>query len=126
MAKILVVDDEEINLNIVCSLFAHEGYQVLFAKNGAQAWNSLKNVPKGAINVIIVDRIMPGMDGVELVSQIRADAELKSLPIIMLTAKTTEEDILDGLNAGADYYVTKPFDTDQLLANVKSAVSGSK
>lgn len=119
--NILVADDEPFNLEILTEHLEEEGYSIESAENGSQAWNLLQQKP-GYFDVILLDIMMPEMDGMEVLSRIKSNAELKSIPVIMQTAKASKVDILDGLQAGAYYYLTKPFEKDQLLAIVKTAI----
>lgn len=119
--KILVVDDEPFNLEILIEYLEDAGYGTVSAQNGIVAWNSLEESPE-TFSAILLDRMMPEMDGMEVLARVKQHPLLKTLPVIMQTAKAAKEDILDGLQAGAYYYLTKPFDKDKLLAIVKTAV----
>lgn len=121
-SRILVVDDEPFNLEILIEYLEDVGYATVSAQNGLIAWNLLQKTPE-AFSAILLDRMMPEMDGMELLARVKADPLMKNLPVIMQTAKASNEDILEGLQAGAYYYLTKPFDKDKLLAIVKTAVN---
>lgn len=121
-STILVVDDEVFNLEILSERLEDAGYALAGAENGLQAWNLLEETPE-RFDAVLLDRMMPVMDGMEVLARIKAHTDLNSLPVIMQTAKATRQDILDGLQAGAYYYLTKPFDKDHLLAIVKTAVT---
>ena len=119
--KILVVDDEPFNLEILIEYLEEESYQTVSALNGVLAWELLEQAPE-SFDTILLDRMMPEMDGMEVLARVKAHPTLKSLPVIMQTAKAAKEDVVEGLQAGAYYYLTKPFDKDKLLAIVKTAV----
>lgn len=110
--KILVVDDEEKILEVVKSYLENSGYTVYTASNGSQAIEMYEKVNP---SLIILDLMLPDLSGEEICRKIR---KRSSVPIIMLTAKVEEEDVLKGLDIGADDYVTKPFSPRQLVARV--------
>ena len=122
---ILVVDDEIFNLEILAEHLEDAGYTPVCAKNGVEAWDILQNNP-GQFNAVLLDRMMPEMDGIQVLENIKAHSLLKKIPVIMQTAKAASEDVLEGLKAGAHYYLTKPFDRDHLLAIVRTAVNDYK
>ncbi len=116
MHTILVVDDEEpVALSIEMSL--RRDYQVRVANSAAEA---LKIIRRAAPDLIILDIIMPGMDGIQFCNELRKDPLFKSIPILFLTAKGRIEDKIAGLEAGADDYLTKPFDVRELQLRVKA------
>lgn len=118
MANILVVDDEErVALSIERSL--QREYQVRVAYNGPDA---LRIARRSNPDLIILDIMMPGMDGLEVCRELRNDPILHDVPILFLTARGRIEDKIDGLEAGADDYLTKPFDVRELLLRVKAIV----
>lgn len=119
--KVLVVDDEPLNLMILEDFLHEAEYDIVQAENGNNAWEILEASHED-FDAILLDRVMPGMDGIEVLQRIKAREEMKKLPVIMQTAKSSEQDVLDGLEAGAYYYLTKPFEKRQLLAIVQSAV----
>jgi DNA-binding response OmpR family regulator len=110
--KILVVDDEEKIVEVVKSYLEHSGYQVHGAYNGNQAIQMFGKIDP---SLIILDLMLPDMSGEEICKAIRKQSRV---PIIMLTAKVEENDILKGLDMGADDYITKPFSPKQLVARV--------
>jgi DNA-binding response OmpR family regulator len=112
--KILVVDDEKDIADLVEIYLVGDGYQVLKAYN---ALEGLKILEKGDVKLVLLDIMMPGMDGLEMCKRIR---EKNNIPIIMISAKSTELDKILGLSTGADDYVTKPFSPLELTARVKS------
>ena len=117
--KILVVDDEEDILELVRYNLAREGYRVVCAASGEQALNKAGSEP---FDLIVLDLMLPGIDGLEVAKKLKNKPETRHIPIIMLTAKGEEADIVTGLELGADDYVTKPFSPRILLARVKAVI----
>jgi len=117
--KILVIDDEEDILELLKYNLSREGYQVFCAATGEDA---LRQVASGLPDLIILDLMLPGMDGLEVARTIKADPSTKDTPIVMLTAKGEEADIVTGLELGADDYITKPFSPRVLLARVRAVL----
>lgn len=116
MTNILVVDDEErVALSIERSL--QREYQVRVAYNGTDALKIARRVNP---NLIILDIMMPGMDGLQVCRELRNDPLLQTVPILFLTARGRVEDKIEGFEAGADDYLTKPFDVRELLLRVKA------
>jgi len=114
--SILAVDDEEDVLELVRYNFHKEGFKVEIATTGEDALKKAKANPP---NVILLDRMLPGIDGIEVCKQLKADSKTSSIPVIMLTAKGEESDVVSGLEVGADDYVTKPFSPKVLIARVR-------
>jgi len=121
-ATILIVDDEPINLDIIRAHLENDNYELLMASNGHEAWSMLEASP-ARFDVIILDRMMPGMDGMQLLSNIKDSDMLEHVPVVMQTAKAESRDIVEGINAGAYYYLTKPYEGDVLKTIVRSAVN---
>jgi two-component system phosphate regulon response regulator PhoB len=117
--KILVVDDEEDILELVRYNLAREGYRVVCAATGEQALNKAGSEP---FDLIVLDLMLPGIDGLEVAKRLKSKPETRHIPIIMLTAKGEEADIVTGLELGADDYVTKPFSPRILVARVKAVI----
>ena len=117
--KILVVDDEEDILELVRYNLAREGYWVSCATSGEEALKSSASEP---VDLIILDLMLPGIDGLEVTRRLRERSGTRGTPIIMLTAKGEEADIVAGLELGADDYVTKPFSPRILIARVKAVL----
>jgi adenylate cyclase len=115
--KILIVDDEPFNLDLLEQELQEQGYEIERASDGAEA---LEKLPAFLPDVVLLDYMMPRMNGLEVLKRLRADEKWKSLPVILLTAKAAQEDKITGLDAGADDYVIKPFDAFELLARVRS------
>jgi DNA-binding response OmpR family regulator len=114
--KILVVDDEQKILNVIQAYLIKEGYEVLTASDGEEALNIFKNQQ---IHLIILDLMLPKISGEQVCNRIRATS---SVPIIMLTAKTEEDNKIEGLAIGADDYITKPFSNRELVGRVKAII----
>ena len=112
--KILLAEDDRGLGMIVKAFLDSKGYPTTLCLNGEEAWNSLRDVQ---YDLCITDVMMPVMDGFTLVKQIKAVQPM--LPVLILTAKKEEDDVLEGFSIGADDYITKPFSMDELLARVK-------
>ena len=115
--KILIVDDEPFNLDLLEQELDEQNYTIERANDGAEA---LDKVPVFQPDLILLDYMMPKMNGLEVLRHLREDAQYKKIPVILLTAKATQEDKVRGLDAGADDYVIKPFDSFELLARVRA------
>ena len=116
--RILVVDDEEDILELVRYNLAKEGYQVTGTLSGEEA---LKKARSEAFDLIVLDLMLPGIDGLEVTKRLKASEKTQNIPIVMLTAKGEEADIVTGLELGADDYITKPFSPRVLIARVRAA-----
>lgn len=121
--RILVVDDEPALLRLMDFVLARHGYTLLSATNGEEA---LALAREHRPDLIVLDIMMPRVDGYQVAEVLRADAELASIPIIMLTAKAQEEDIERGLAVGVDRYVTKPFSPDDFVEIVAAHLGSAK
>lgn len=124
MAKkvVLAVDDEEHILDLLEYNLEKAGYDVLRAETGEKGLGILKTMQ---VDLVLLDYMLPGIDGIEVLKNIRADKKLSSMPVIMLTAKGEEIDKVLGLEMGADDYVSKPFGVRELLARVKALLRRS-
>ena len=116
MVQILVVDDDKEIVNAIEIYLKKEGYQILKAYDGKQALEMIKN---HEVHLVILDVMMPNQDGFETLQEIRKE---KTIPVIMLSAKSEDYDKIEGLNTGADDYITKPFNLLELIARVNSNV----
>ena len=116
---ILVVDDEEDILELVRYNLDREGYAVACATTGEKA---LKMAASEKVDLIILDLMLPGIDGLEVARRLKRNDATKELPIVMLTAKGEEADVVTGLELGADDYVTKPFSPRILMARMKAVI----
>jgi CheY-like chemotaxis protein len=119
---ILVVDDEEICLAQISIYLKELDYKIVTASNGQDALNLLRASPHD-YGLVILDKFMEGMNGIDVLKQIKDDPDLRILPVIMQTADTAPEKILEGIRAGAYYYLTKPFSAEKLLSVVDNALS---
>lgn len=117
--KILVVDDEKDLLELVEYNLGKEGYKVLTAENGIDA---LKAAKKESPSLVVLDIMLPGMQGLEVLRELKKRPESQNIPVILLTAKGEELDKVLGLELGADDYVTKPFSPRELVARVKAVL----
>ena len=120
---ILVVDDEPLNLDIIEEYLrgGDESYIIETANNGVEAMEKLEAAPD-KYDTVLLDRMMPKMSGMEVLEKMSAHPDLKYIPVILQTAKVSKKDILEGLKAGAYYYLTKPFTREFLHSVVKTAV----
>jgi len=119
--EILVVDDEDDILELVSYSLSREGYRVSCATSSEAALDIMEsNTPQ----LIVLDLMLPGMDGLELTRRLKSDPKTNDIPVVMLTAKSEEADIVIGLELGADDYVTKPFSPRVLAARVKAVLRG--
>ncbi|MHB9024990.1 MAG: response regulator transcription factor [Armatimonadota bacterium] len=114
--KILAVDDERHIVRLIQVNLERAGYQVVTAFDGREA---LKKIEEEHPDMVILDVMMPYMDGFETLKQIRANPSIRDLPVIMLTAKAQDQDVFQGYSHGADIYLTKPFNPMELLTFVK-------
>jgi len=112
--RVLIVDDDPKTVELVKLYLNRDGYRVLIAYDGIEA---LRQAREGHPDLIVLDLMLPGMDGLEVCRTLREESDV---PIIMLTARTTEQDKLTGLDLGADDYVTKPFSPKELAARVRA------
>jgi two-component system phosphate regulon response regulator PhoB len=117
--KILVVDDEEDILELVHHHLDREGYEVICAETGEKA---LQKARSNAVDLIILDLMLPGMGGLDVTRRLKKDAKTSHIPIVMLTAKGEEADVVSGLELGADDYITKPFSPRILVARTKAVI----
>ena len=116
-ATVLVIDDEKDLLELVRYNLEKEQFDVILAKNGEEGFEIAR---KHRPDVIILDVMMPGMDGLEVCRKLRAEERTAKVPLIMLTARAAESDRVVGLEMGADDYVTKPFSPRELVARVRA------
>jgi len=119
-AKILIVDDEPDLAETVRFSLELEGYSVLVATNGEEGLNVARQEKP---DLILLDLMLPKLDGYKVCRLLKFDERYKSIPILMLTAKTQEKDKILGKETGANEYLTKPFDMDELMAKIKSYLS---
>ena len=120
--KIFIIEDEPSIIQLVQHNLEKEGFIVSSSINGN---NGLKELKKFEPHLLLLDWMLPDLSGIEICKNIRKDIKLKSLPIIMLTAKGEEEDKIKGLDSGVDDYLTKPFSFNELLARIKAVLRRS-
>ena len=117
--KILVVEDEADILDVLEYTLAREGFRVLSTRDGTEAAGIAR---REAPRLVLLDLMLPGLDGLEVCRKLKSDAVTRDIPVVMLTAKGEESDIILGLGLGADDYVTKPFSPKELVARVKAVL----
>ncbi len=116
---VLVVDDNRVNLNLLIKILQEEGYTVL---TGSSAEEALDITQTASPDIILLDVMMPGMDGFSLCRRLKQDAAYSDIPVIFLTSLSHKEDILEGFNAGGHDYIVKPFNRQELLARVRTHI----
>lgn len=116
-AKILVVDDQAINVQLLKRKLERAGMQVMTANNGLEA---LERIKEETPDLILLDLMMPDMDGIEVCQRLQERSDTRSIPVIFVTARTTKESKLEGLGVGAVDYITKPIDLDETVARVQT------
>ncbi|QNM97863.1 ATP-binding response regulator [Chitinimonas koreensis] len=121
-STLLLVDDEPFNLEILAEHLTEAGYAVETALDGEQAWAAL-NRGGERYDAVLLDRMMPGLNGMEVLRRMQASPQLSELPVVMQTAVGSADSVREGMEAGAYYYLTKPFERDMLLAIVAAAVA---
>lgn len=114
--RVLIVDDNPDSIAIMRSILESRGYDVAAAQSGAEALDFLQ---RETVNLVLLDIMMPEMSGTEVLQRIKDNAVTGRLPVILVTAKTQDEDVLSGYQYGADYYITKPFTAKQLLYGIE-------
>ncbi len=117
--KILIIDDTELMVKLTTDILKEKGYDVVSASNGV---DGIKMVMSEKPDLVLLDVVMPGIDGFEVCKLLRKDESNNLMPIIMLTAQGNEEDKLAGLELGADDYITKPFNPRELISRVKNTL----
>jgi two-component system, OmpR family, phosphate regulon response regulator PhoB len=119
MSSVLVVEDESAIAELISINLRHSGFEVTVAASADQAQSVVDRVLP---DLVLLDWMLPGQSGLQLAKRWRADARTRELPIIMLTARMEEADKINGLDAGADDYLTKPFSTKELLARIRAVL----
>ena len=120
MIRLLAVDDEPINLAIISECLGEDGYQIDQAEDGEAAWTLMQST---RYDLVVIDRMMPRLDGLSLLKRIKAEATLATMPVVMQTAAATQNEVREGLEAGAYYYLTKPYKPEALRALVKAVLT---
>ena len=121
--KLLLIDDDPNLILLVQDYLEFRGYQIMTANNGAQG---LKALEEDVPDLIICDVMMPEMDGYSFIQEVRKNAKTSWIPVIFLSAKSQIQDRIQGLNQGADVYLVKPFEPEELVAQVESSLSQAK
>lgn len=122
--SILVVEDDEVIAVLLEYLLIREGYQVILAKDGYAALQQIES--NASVDLVLLDVMLPYVDGTHLLERIRAMPSWEHIPIIMLTAKSSERDIAAALNLGADDFISKPFQPLELIARIKHRLKRKK
>ncbi len=117
---IMVVDDDPDLVTVLTIMLEQSEYNVRYAYNGMQLFSGLEGEKP---DLIILDLMMPHMDGFEVLERLKADQETSSIPVILLTAQDEFENIISGYKKGADYYITKPFTKSQLVNSIDAILS---
>ena len=120
--KILIVDDDATMVNLLSTILEIDGFETQKALSGKEAFEILT---EGLPDLVLLDIMMPEMDGFEVLARLRSDPVTKKLPIIVLTARTDDKDVFEGWRTGADEYVTKPFDPRKLVKTIRIVLSRS-
>ena len=123
-ATLLVVDDEEFNRDLIGEYLEGNDYALDYAMDGQEAWDKLDARP-GAYDAVLLDRMMPRMNGIELLARMKEDARLASIPVVLQTAASSAAQIAEGMRLGAYYYLAKPFPRQALEAVVATALADS-
>jgi len=121
----MVVDDNPDIITIVRTILEGKGYNVMSAYSGAELLSTLDKEPQKP-DLVVLDIMMPQMDGLEVLTRLKAAPETASIPVILLTAKVQYEDVLGGYKLGADYYITKPFTSTQLINGINLLLGEGK
>ena len=119
--RILIVEDEESLLKLETILLSSRGYHVSAVSDGGEA---LKEIDRLRPDLVILDVMLPGMDGFEICTRLKGDPATAGIPIIMLTARKNSQDVERGQKAGANAYITKPFKSVNLLATIEGLLGG--
>ena len=121
--RVLVVDDHPPTVRLIQSVLEQEGLSVITAANGAEC---LLAAHRGHPDLVILDVTMPVMDGLQTLRVLRENEQTRTLPVILLTIRESDQDVLEGWKAGADLYLTKPFQIGELVAAVKRILHGDE
>lgn len=119
--RVLVVDDEQLNLFIIEEFLEQEDIELELHSNPLEAWASL-SAADSDFSLVVLDRMMPGLDGMELLRRMKREARFADIPVIMQTAASSPDQVREGLEAGAYYYLTKPYEPEALISIVRAAL----
>ncbi len=120
MARILIIDDDELLVDLVRFTLEGHGHQVFAAGDGEEGLRLAETRP---VDVIVLDGMLPGLDGLEVLKHLRASPKTASVPVIMLSARKQERDVVGGLSMGADDYLVKPFIPEELAVRITKALA---
>ena len=118
--KILVIDDDDMNRKVLEDMLEDEDYNVVMAEDGLEGLEVLKANPD--TDVILLDRMMPRMTGMEFMTQFRRNEEWVNIPVIMQTAANQPKDVMEGNQSGIYYYLTKPYEQETVISLIKAAI----
>lgn len=118
---ILVAEDDATLMRMISKILGEVG-TIVSCNDGMEAFEYVKNGANPPPRLIVTDVMMPRLDGMQLVARLRAEPRLASIPVIMLTAKGSPKDVIQGINTGVRHYITKPFKQDDLLSKVKKTL----
>jgi DNA-binding response OmpR family regulator len=125
--KVLIIDDDPMIRTLVTSMLEPEGFNIQTAEDGRQGVEILDAAPRPIdLALVILDVVMPGMNGLDVLTRLKLHPHTQSLPVLMLTGESKAEDILAGYSVGADYYITKPFTRQQLLFGINLVLNGGE
>lgn len=119
--RVLVVDDEQLNLFIIEEFLEQEEIELEMHSNPVDAWSSL-SAPDSNFSLVVLDRMMPELDGMELLRRMKREARFGDVPVIMQTAASSPDQVREGLEAGVYYYLTKPYEPEALISIVRAAL----
>lgn len=119
--KIMAVDDDEFNLEILVKNLSDAGYQTIGCSDGEEAWKMLEKNPQ-SVDIVLLDKMMPKMNGIDVIKKMQQHPVLSHIPVILQTGDVGLQEMKEGLEAGAYYYLCKPFDPTIMIALIKAAV----
>ncbi len=120
--RALIAEDDDLIADLVEHKLRLKGFDVEIVSDGAEAWECIR---AGRPHVVILDGMLPGLDGLEVLRRMREDPALTAIPVVMLTARRREQDIVNALALGASDYLVKPFMPEELLARVERLLAGT-
>ena len=125
--RILIIDDDPMIRSLVQAMLEAEGFEIFLAEDGEHGIQFLDNEPRPVnLALVVLDVVMPGMNGLDVLTRMKLHPHTQVLPVLMLTGESKAEDILAGYNVGADYYITKPFTRQQLLYGISLVLQNAK
>ena len=122
--RVLVVDDEQLNLFIIEEFLAQEDIELEMHSNPLEAWANSLSAPDSDFSLVVLDRMMPELDGMELLRRMKREARFAIILVIMQTAASSPDQVREGLEAGAYCYLTKPYEPEALISIVRAALEG--